>query len=113
MRVAFGIDQLGSDADPVSRALNLSFEHITHAKLGAAAPTRHRPRAGHVCRPRIVVGPPRCGGRLPEWRSTAPTQSRRKDRRAPAHAQRAALPAVLPGAAPSKRGEFATAACAR
>jgi hypothetical protein len=35
MRVSFSIDQLGGDADPVSRALDLSFEHIAHTKLAA------------------------------------------------------------------------------
>ena len=35
MHIGFGIDQLGSDADPGSRPLDLPFEHIAHAKLAA------------------------------------------------------------------------------
>ena len=35
MRIGFGINQLGSDADPGSRPLDLPFEHIAHAKLAA------------------------------------------------------------------------------
>ena len=35
MRIGFGVDQLGSDADPVSRPLDASFQHIAHAQLAA------------------------------------------------------------------------------
>jgi hypothetical protein len=35
MRVGFGIDQLGGDADPVCRSLDVSFEEIAHTKLAA------------------------------------------------------------------------------
>ena len=35
MHIGFSIDQLGSDANPISRALDLSFEHIAHGKLAA------------------------------------------------------------------------------
>jgi hypothetical protein len=35
MRVGFGIDQLGGDANPVSRPLDFSFRHIAHTKLAA------------------------------------------------------------------------------
>ncbi len=35
MRVGFGVDQLGSDANPASRPLDVSAQHITHTKLAA------------------------------------------------------------------------------
>jgi len=35
MHVAFGIDQLGGDADPGSRPLDLSFECIAHSQFAA------------------------------------------------------------------------------
>ena len=35
MRIGFGVDQLGSDADPVSRPLDAAFQHIAHAQLAA------------------------------------------------------------------------------
>ena len=35
MRVGFSIDHLGGDADPVSRELDISFDHIAHTELAA------------------------------------------------------------------------------
>jgi hypothetical protein len=38
MRISFGIDQLSSDADPVSRALDAPPQHIAYTKLAANLP---------------------------------------------------------------------------
>ena len=35
MRVGFGVDQLGIDADPVARAADAAFQHIAHVQLAA------------------------------------------------------------------------------
>jgi hypothetical protein len=38
MRVSFGVDQLGGDAEPVARPLDAAFKHIAHAQIAADLP---------------------------------------------------------------------------
>src|SRR5262245_60789722 len=59
--------------------------------------------AERAARPRIVVGPRRCGRHWPGWRSAAPTQSHHKDRRAPVRVQRTTLRAALRPISRSRR----------
>ena len=66
MRIGFGIDQLGSDADPVSRPLNLPFEHIVYTKLVANPLRVDRPipvGKGGIARDHEHVQDPRQIGR--------------------------------------------------
>ena len=66
MRVGFGVNQLSSGADPVSRPLNLSFEHIVHTELAADLLCVDRPvpvGKGGIARDHEQVGDPRQIGR--------------------------------------------------
>jgi hypothetical protein len=41
MRIAFGVDELGVDADLVARSPDASFQHIAHTELAADLPRVH------------------------------------------------------------------------